>query len=116
MRTRKTSKGLTINTIAGTPVVVLGMDLCDEKRKKCLGYAIQREDVTEGEKYWMSGMKTFEATDPLLGPGGQVSSHDHPFQSFQWSDYTAKSEHNFTHNVIHLYGGPWSDEAVIRAV
>jgi phosphatidylserine/phosphatidylglycerophosphate/cardiolipin synthase-like enzyme len=51
-------------------------------------------------------MKTFEATDPLLGPGGQVSSHDHPFQSFQWADYTAKPEHDYTYTVIPLYGTP----------
>ena len=51
-------------------------------------------------------MKTFQATDPGLGPGGQASSREHPFQSFQWSDYSAKPEHDYTYRVIPLYGTP----------
>ncbi len=50
MRIHKNSKGLTINAITGTHVVVPGLDLSNEKRKKCLGYAIQREEGTEEEK------------------------------------------------------------------
>ena len=106
MRKRRTASGLTVNAIAGTHVAVLGLDLSDAKRKNCLGFAIQREDHTEDERYWMQGMKTFQATDPGLGPGGQVSSREHPFQSFQWSDYSAKPDHDYTFNVIPLYGTP----------
>ncbi len=106
MRSRKTHGGLTVNAIAGTHVVTLGFDLSDAARKGCLGLAIQREDHTENETYWMSGTKTFQATNPLLGPGGQVSSRDHPFQSFQWADYSAKPEHDYTYRVIALKGKP----------
>ncbi len=106
MRKRRTKTGLTVNAIAGTHVVLLGLDLAAAQRKGCLGFAIQREDHTEDERYWMSGMKTFKATDPGLGPGGQASSRDHPFQTFQWADYSAKPEHNYTYTVIPLYGSP----------
>lgn len=106
MRQRKTNQGVTVNAIAGTHVVHLGLDLAAEPRKKCLGFAIQREDHTEDERYWMSGTKTFQATDPVLGPGGQVSSREHPFQSFQWADYSAKPDHDYTYTVIPLYGRP----------
>ncbi|HME71697.1 MAG TPA: hypothetical protein VKM54_17775 [Myxococcota bacterium] len=91
MRLKRTADGLSMNVIAGTHVVLLGFDLSDAARKGCLGFAIQREDHTEEERYWLSGMKTFEHTAPELGPGGQVSSRDHPIQSFQWADYSAKS-------------------------
>lgn len=106
MRKRKTRSGLTVNCIAGTNVVVLGLNLSDQARAGCLGFAIQREDHTEDEKYWMSSSKAFAETDPLLGPGGQVSSRDHPFQSFQWSDYSAKPGHDYTYKVIAMYGTP----------
>ena len=106
MRKRKTKTGLTVNAVAGTHVVTLGLDLSDHRRKDCLGFAIQREDHVEDEKYWMLGMKTFEATDPGLGPGGQVSSRQHPFQSFQWADYSAKPDYDYTYNVVPLYGSP----------
>jgi phosphatidylserine/phosphatidylglycerophosphate/cardiolipin synthase-like enzyme len=106
MRKRKTENGLTVNAIAGTHVVTLGLDLAKKQRKMCLGFALQRTDHTENEKYWMQGMKTFEETDPMLGPGGQVSSHEHPFQTFQWADYSAKPEHEYTYTVIPMNGKP----------
>lgn len=106
MRKKQSKTGLTVNAIAGTHVVLLGLDLAAAQRKGCLGFAIQREDHTEDERYWMSGMKTFKATDPGLGPGGQASSRDHPLQTFQWADYSAKPEHDYTYTVIPLYGSP----------
>jgi hypothetical protein len=106
MRNRKIESGLTVNAVGGTHVILLGLDLAEEKRKGCLGFAIQREDHTENERYWLKGIKTFQATDPILGPGGEVSSREHPFQTFQWSDYSAKPGHSYTFNVIPLYGTP----------
>lgn len=106
MRKKQAKAGVTVNAIAGTHVVSLGFDLADAQRKGCLGFALQREDHTEDERYWMSGMKTFKETDPGLGPGGQVSSREHPFQSFQWADYSAKPDHDYTYNIIPLYGTP----------
>src|SRR5215212_9133490 len=106
MRRRRSTQGVKVNAIAGTHVVSLGLDLSPERRRRCLGFAIQREDHTEDERYWMLGSKTFEETDPGLGPGGQVPSRDHPFQSFQWADYSAKPGHDYTYTVIPLYGTP----------
>jgi phosphatidylserine/phosphatidylglycerophosphate/cardiolipin synthase-like enzyme len=106
MRKRTRRDGLTVNAIAGTHVVHPGFDLDEAQRAGCLGFALQREDHTEDEKYWMSGMKTFAATDPGGGPGGQVSSREQPFQSFQWADYSAKPEHDYTYRVLPLYGQP----------
>lgn len=106
MRIKSVEGGLTVNAIAGTHVVLLGLDLAEARRAGCLGFAVQREDHTEDERYWMTGMKTFEATDPVLGPGGQVSTRDHPVQSFQWADYSAKPEHDYTYRVVPLYGTP----------
>ncbi len=106
MRNRVTAEGVTINAIAGTHVVTLGLDLEPARRQGCLGFAIQREDHTDDERIWMRGMKTFAETDPGVGPGGQASSREHPFQSFQWADYTAQPEHEYTYTVIPLYGTP----------
>jgi hypothetical protein len=97
---------VTVNAIAGIHVVTLGMDMSDDRRKSCLGFAIQREDHTEGERQWLRGLKTFEETDPGLGPGESVSSRDHPFQAFQWADYSAKPSHDYTYTVIPLSGSP----------
>jgi phosphatidylserine/phosphatidylglycerophosphate/cardiolipin synthase-like enzyme len=106
MRNRRTQSGLTVHAVAGSHVVMLGLDLSEAARPGCLGFAIQREDHIENERYWMRGMKTFEATDPGLGPGGTISSREHPFQTFQWMDYSAKPGYRYTYTVIPLYGTP----------
>jgi phosphatidylserine/phosphatidylglycerophosphate/cardiolipin synthase-like enzyme len=106
MRQRRTDHGLTVQAIAGTHVVTLGFDLTDERRAGCLGFAIQRQDHTEDELVWMRGMKTFEATDPGLEPAGTASTREHPVQGFQWADYAAKAEHDYTYRVVPLYGTP----------
>ncbi len=110
---------MTVNAIAGTHVVTLGLDLDESRRLGCLGFAIQREDHTEDERYWLSGMMTFAETDPGLGPGGQVSSRYHPYQTFRWADYSAKPAHDYTHRVYPVYGtptalhlGPWTTVSV----
>jgi phosphatidylserine/phosphatidylglycerophosphate/cardiolipin synthase-like enzyme len=107
VRVKRTTNGLTVNAIAGTQVVLLGLDLTEARRKDCMGFAIQRVDHAADEQMWLRGMKTFEATDPGLGPGGTVSSREHPFQSFQWSDYAALPGRQYTYRVFALDGaGP----------
>jgi phosphatidylserine/phosphatidylglycerophosphate/cardiolipin synthase-like enzyme len=106
MRARASKGGVTVSAFAGTHVVTLGFDLSAATRQGCLGFAIQREDHTEDERAWMRGMKTFAETDPGIPPGGKVSSREHPFQGFQWADYAAKPDHEYTYTVIPLRGTP----------
>lgn len=106
MRIRKTSKGLTVNAIAGTCVVMLGLDLTDTTRTGCLGFAIQRERTDTGEIEWLRGMKCFEATEDDGGDGDGFRSNKHPFQSFQWADYAARPDTEYIFRVTALYGDP----------
>lgn len=106
MRTRNTSQGLTVQAIAGTYVVLLGFDLPKNKCTGLMGFAIHRTDHTEGEAYWLNGLKTFEATDPSLPAGSSYSTRQHPVQGFTWSDFAAKPGHRYTYLVIALKGTP----------
>ena len=106
MRKAKAVSGVTVHAMAGTYVVSLGMDLTPARRRDCLGFAIQREDHTEDERQWLRGLKTFEETDPGLAPGESVSSLEHPYQTFQWADYTAKPDHDYTYTVVPRLGKP----------
>jgi phosphatidylserine/phosphatidylglycerophosphate/cardiolipin synthase-like enzyme len=93
--------------VAGTQVVLLAFDLSEARRATCLGFAIQRLDWATGENVWLRGMKTFELTDPGLGPGGLVSTLEHPIQSFQWADYGVLPGRKYTYRVHALSGtGP----------
>ncbi|MFT4064508.1 phospholipase D-like domain-containing protein [Paraburkholderia sp.] len=106
MRSKVEHGGLTAQAVAGTHVVLLGWDIEPALEAGLLGFAIQRTDHTEGETYWLRGMKTFPDTVPKLAPGGTVSSQDQPFQTFQWGDYSAKPAHQYTYKLIAMYGRP----------
>jgi phosphatidylserine/phosphatidylglycerophosphate/cardiolipin synthase-like enzyme len=104
VRVKEKANGLTVNVVAGTQVVLLGFDLTETRRKKCMGFAIQRVDHEADERVWLRGMKTFEETDPGLGPSGTVSSREHPFQTFQWADYGAQPGRTYTYRVFAVQG------------
>jgi hypothetical protein len=106
MRTRKGSNGLAVNAVAGSYVVVLGLNIAETMRNGLRGFAIQRTDHNENETYWLSGTKVFESVEPHPASGGQYSSLIHPFQSFQWADYSAKPGYSYTYKVVAMYGDP----------
>lgn len=101
-----TVKGVSVRAISGTHVVFIAMNLSAAARKGCLGFAIKRRDKTEDEEYWLQGLKTFASVAPSPGPGVPVSTRLHPLQGFQWADYTAKPDHQYTFEVAPMYGTP----------
>lgn len=104
---RHARKGpLSVHAIAGTHVVILGIDAPRKAAKGLLGFALHRTDHTEDEGYWLRGFRTFKETDPDLPPGTLVSTYEHPIQSFLWGDYTAKPDHRYTYRVVAVYGRP----------
>src|SRR6266576_1293883 len=110
MRTKKTTGNLSVQAIAGTHVVLLGMDLPEQDCPGLLGFALRREDHTEGEKYWLSGYKTFASVEPFPPPGLLYSTRQHPIQGFTWSDFSAKPDHDYTYEVFALRGAAASSQ------
>jgi phosphatidylserine/phosphatidylglycerophosphate/cardiolipin synthase-like enzyme len=106
MRVRNQNGAISVQAVAGSYVVLLGMDATPEAAKGLLGFAIYRTDHTENEHYWLKGFKTFEATYPHPPVGMLVSTHEHPIQSFLWGDYTAKPDHQYTYQITPMYGQP----------
>lgn len=106
MRVTGESGGLSVRAIAGTQVVILAMNMATADCDGLLGFAIHRTDHTEQEAYWLKGMRTFAETDPGVGESRQVSSREHPFQDFTWSDYTAKEGRLYTYRIVALKGTP----------
>jgi phosphatidylserine/phosphatidylglycerophosphate/cardiolipin synthase-like enzyme len=106
MRKKAKQGPLSVQAIAGTYVVLLGIDLAETAIQGILGFAIERIDHTENERSWLSGFKTFVATDPGKAPGSLVSTRQHPVQAFQWGDYSAKPDHDYTYRIVALGGTP----------
>ena len=104
MRRRKVSNGLTVNVIAGTHVIFFGLDLTKAKRPGFRGFGFKRFEAATGETLWLRGMKTFKETEPHPVKGELFRSCDHPFQSFQWSDYSVKPGQDYKYTVVAFYG------------
>ncbi|MEA3438800.1 MAG: phospholipase D-like domain-containing protein [Chloroflexota bacterium] len=106
MRVVNTNGGLKVHAIAGTYVVLLGFNLAEVDCVDLLGFSIHRLDHTENEAYYLSGMKAFTETDPGFPAGSLYSTRDHPIQSFQWANYSAKPGHDYTYTITALKGAP----------
>ena len=108
MRIQRQSGGLTALAVAGSYVVVLGWDMsrADIEGRDILGFALRRMRASDGEIFWLSGMKTFESVEPDPAPGVTVSTLKHPLQSFQWSDYTVSPGQTYTYDVVAMGGTP----------
>src|SRR2546430_6891296 len=106
MRVRTIAGGLTVNAVAGSYVVFLGLNINDAGRAGLRGFAIQREDKAEGETLWLKGTKVFQSVDPQPAAGEQFSSLVHPFQTFQWADYSVKPGYTYVYTVVAMTGKP----------
>ncbi len=106
MRETKTRNGFKVHAIAGTYVVLFGFDLPKSDCNGLLGFTLHRVDHTENESYYLEANKFFAGTNPGLKPGEQHSTKDHPIQSFQWADYTAKPGHKYTYTITAQKGAP----------
>lgn len=106
MRITQTNNGFRVHAIAGTYVVLLGFDLPESDCDGLLGFSIHRQDLTENESYFLSGSKCFTETDPGFPTGSQFSTRDHPIQSFQWADYSAKPGHDYIYTITAKKGTP----------
>lgn len=106
MRVMKTSGGLKVHAVSGTYVVLLGFDMAEADCDDLLGFSIHRTDHTENEAYFLRASKAFSETDPGFPPGSLYSTRDHPIQSFQWADYSAKPGHDYTYTITAKKGTP----------
>jgi hypothetical protein len=97
---------LAVRAIGGLHVVTLAWDFAagqDAKRDGLLGFAIERSELKGGaviERYFLRGIKRFKLKDPGLPPGTPMPTSEHPIQSFQWGDYTAKPETTYQYKVV----------------
>lgn len=104
MRAGVATDEISTRAIAGTHVVLLGMNADSAAADGLLGFAIERTDHTENERRFLPNFLLFEAND--RGADSDHSSFRNPLQAFLWGDYTAKPDHAYTYRVIAMYGTP----------
>lgn len=113
MRFKEQGPLFTLRAIAGTNVVILAWNANaedDPVLEKLLGFALERTELDANgepvERYFLRGMKRFKDKDQGLAPGTLVPTNEHPIQSFQWGDYTAKPGRSYRFRLVPVYGSP----------
>ncbi|MBS0205288.1 MAG: hypothetical protein JSS49_20485 [Planctomycetes bacterium] len=103
MRSRKHEGSLSVHAVAGTYVVLLGMDIAETASTGLLGFTIIRETVGEPGKKILGGGKRFAK---IHDADEFVRSDQAPIQSFLWGDYEAQPGVTYNYRVIAQYGEP----------
>jgi phosphatidylserine/phosphatidylglycerophosphate/cardiolipin synthase-like enzyme len=83
--------GFQVFAVTGINTISFGISSTARARKGLLGFAVERHDPREDQRYFMYGFKVFKSVIPQPDENTQVSTFDHPVQSFSWDDFTAKS-------------------------
>lgn len=104
MRQSAADSGLTIQLVAGTYVVLIGMSVEPALTRGLLGFAIERVDHTEGERRFLANSLVFARNRGATGAGR--STELNPVQAVVWGDYAAKPRHTYTYAVTAMYGTP----------
>ncbi len=74
--------GYRVHAVTGVNTVSFAIDFREADTKGLLGFAVERHDPTENQRYFMTGMKVFESVIPKPDEKTVVSTYDHPIQSF----------------------------------
>lgn len=98
--------GYRVFAVTGTNAVSFGIDFSAAQTAGLLGFAVEREDPAESERYYLYGEKVFQSIIPHPDGSIQVSTHDQPVQSFVWDDFTAKPGRKYNYWFHPLAGTP----------
>ena len=98
--------GFQLFAVSGTNTISFAIDATTAARKNLLGFAVERFDPTENQRYTMYGYKVFRSVMPHPPKHPLVSTHDHPVQSFVWDDFTAKPGRAYEYTFKPLRGKP----------
>jgi phosphatidylserine/phosphatidylglycerophosphate/cardiolipin synthase-like enzyme len=117
MRIRVVHNGFSVHAIAGTEVVLFGLDLPRNLAQVTLGFGFERIDEETQDRQPLRGLKTFQATEPQdHRPGTPVSTLDHPIQAFLWGDYLVEADRDYTYRVLAFGGTPEQLEPLAEVV
>lgn len=98
--------GYRIFAVSGINTVSFAIDFDDADTRGMLGFAVERHDKAEDERYFMYGFKVFRSVIPEPDDKTAVSTFDHPIQSFVWDDFTAKPNRDYEYFFYPLKGRP----------
>jgi len=98
--------GYQVFAVTGTNTISFGIDFAGADTDGLLGFAVERSDSAENERYFVFGFKVFRSVIPHPDTKTIVKTFDHPVQSFVWDDFTAKDNRTYNYIFHPLKGEP----------
>lgn len=98
--------GYTVYAVTGANVASFAIHHGAPLPQDLLGFAVYRVDPTANEEYWVYGFKVFPSIIPQPDETTQVSTRDHPVQSFVWDDFTCKPDRVYEYRFHPATGKP----------
>jgi phosphatidylserine/phosphatidylglycerophosphate/cardiolipin synthase-like enzyme len=92
--------------VTGTNSVSFAVDFTKAETQGLLGFAVERHDPSEDERYFLYGFKVFKSVFAAPTPEIVVSTRDHPVQSFVYDDFTTKPGRTYTYYFYPIKGKP----------
>jgi phosphatidylserine/phosphatidylglycerophosphate/cardiolipin synthase-like enzyme len=93
--------------VTGTNTISFAITATDAAKKELHGFAVERTKGN-GSRQKMRGFKVFQSIIPNPDKNAQVSTWDHPVQSFVWDDFTADDDETYEFYFHPLRGTPAS--------
>src|SRR5689334_13217365 len=100
------TNGYKIYAVSGVNSISFAIDFEAANTKGLLGFAVERHDKTDNERYFIRGFKVFKDMIPNPDQNTAVSTFEHPVQSFVWDDFTGKPDHHYEYFFYPLKGTP----------
>jgi phosphatidylserine/phosphatidylglycerophosphate/cardiolipin synthase-like enzyme len=104
--TSKQKNGFQVFAVSGVNTVSFGIEAAQAAREGLLGFAVERVDPQEQERYFMPGLKVFRSLIPNPTADTVVSTWEYPIQSFVWDDFTAKPDRQYEYLFYPIKGSP----------
>lgn len=102
----KSVAGSRVFAVSGVNTISFAVVAGKKARAGLLGYSVERIDPEADERFFVTGFKVFESVIPHPNAMTQVSTLDHPVQSFVWDDFTAKPDHEYEYRFHPVKGKP----------
>ena len=98
--------GFQVFAVTGVNTISFAIEASKEAKEGLLGFAVERFDPKEKQRYTMPGFKVFRSIIPNPQKHQQVSTAEHPIQGFLWDDFTAKEGRVYEYTFKPLRGTP----------
>ncbi|MEK7570945.1 MAG: phospholipase D-like domain-containing protein [Patescibacteria group bacterium] len=102
----KQTGGYKVYAVSGVNTISFAIDFAHADTKGLLGFAVERLDLQNNERYFVKGFKVFKEVVQNPNENTVVSTYDQPVQSFVWDDFTAKPDNKYSYFFYPIKGSP----------